>query len=148
MPEASCTCIATSFACRMAARPRANTSAIRARSESSRCRATATSCSCASTAIPHRRDFIEIPAGKLEPTSRARDRKARAAGRDRLRRREVDEARRHPQRDRLFRRAIELWLATQLELRTQALDHGEFLEVLSVPLAEALAMTRDGESPT
>jgi ADP-ribose pyrophosphatase len=39
---------------------------------------------------------------------------------------------------------IELWLATELELRKQALDHGEFLEVLSVPLAEALAMTRDG----
>jgi len=36
---------------------------------------------------------------------------------------------------------IEVVLIT---LRTQALDHGEFLEVLTVPIAEALAMTRDG----
>ena len=40
--------------------------------------------------------------------------------------------------------AIELWLARNLTQRGQELDHGEFLEVLTVPFAEALAMTRDG----
>ena len=35
-------------------------------------------------------------------------------------------------------------LARDLALRGQELDHGEFLEVLTVPLAEAVAMTRDG----
>jgi ADP-ribose pyrophosphatase len=33
---------------------------------------------------------------------------------------------------------IELWLARGLELRTQKLEQGEFLEVFTLPLAEAV----------
>ena len=94
---------------------------------------------------PHRRDFIEIPAGKLEPNEPALETGKRelleetgyvAAKWTKLG--DIHNAIAYSDE------TIELWLARQLELRTQALDHGEFLEVLSVPLAEALAMTRDG----
>ena len=39
---------------------------------------------------------------------------------------------------------IELWLARGLERREQKLEPGEFLEVFTLPLAEARAMIRDG----
>jgi len=39
---------------------------------------------------------------------------------------------------------IELWLARGLELRAQKLEQGEFLEVFTLPLAQARAMVRDG----
>ncbi|MDH5351553.1 MAG: NUDIX hydrolase [Betaproteobacteria bacterium] len=39
---------------------------------------------------------------------------------------------------------IEIWLARGLEQRQQQLAEGEFLEVFSLPLAEAQAMARDG----
>ena len=54
---------------------------------------------------PLRREFIEMPAGKIEPRRGApRDRQARAAGGDRLRGRRVDPPGRAPHRDRLHRR--------------------------------------------
>jgi len=40
--------------------------------------------------------------------------------------------------------AIELWLATGLERREAKLDEGEFLEVFTLPFDEALAMAADG----
>ncbi len=40
--------------------------------------------------------------------------------------------------------AIELFVAEELEKRARKLDDGEFLEILAVPFAEALAMVRDG----
>ena len=43
---------------------------------------------------------------------------------------------------------IELWLATGLDKREAKLDEGEFLEVFSLPFAEALAMAATGASPT
>jgi len=39
---------------------------------------------------------------------------------------------------------IELWLARGLELRTPKLEAGEFLEVITLPLAEAQEMVCDG----
>jgi ADP-ribose pyrophosphatase len=39
---------------------------------------------------------------------------------------------------------IELWLARGLELRAPKLEAGEFLEVFTLPLAEALERVRDG----
>jgi ADP-ribose pyrophosphatase len=94
---------------------------------------------------PHRRDFIEIPAGKLEP-----DEPALETGKREL----LEETGYVAARWSLLGvihnaiaysdEAIELYLARGLTLRAQALDHGEFLEVLTMPLAEALAMTRDG----
>jgi ADP-ribose pyrophosphatase len=94
---------------------------------------------------PHRREFIEIPAGKLEPDEPALD----TGKRELLEETGYVAAKWRKLGDihnaiAYSDETIELWLATELELRTQALDHGEFLEVLSVPLAEALAMTRDG----
>lgn len=94
---------------------------------------------------PHRRDFIEIPAGKLEP-----DEPVLETGRRELREETgyvaaqwtelgvIDNAIAYSD-ERLF-----LWLARGLTEREQKLDDGEFLEVLRVPFAEALAMTRDG----
>jgi len=94
---------------------------------------------------PHRREFIEIPAGKLEPNEPALETGKRELLEDTgyvaakwRKLGDIHNAIAYSDE------TIELWLATQLELRTQALDHGEFLEVLSVPLTEALAMTRDG----
>jgi ADP-ribose pyrophosphatase len=94
---------------------------------------------------PHRRDFIEIPAGKLEP-----DEPALETGKRELLEETGYVAAKWTKLGVIHNaiaytdEAIELWLATDLTLREQALDEGEFLELMTVPLAEALAMTRDG----
>ena len=94
---------------------------------------------------PHRRDFIEIPAGKLEP-----DEPALETGKRELLEETGYVAEQWMRLGVIHNaiaysdEAIELWLAQDLTLGAQALDHGEFLEVLTVPIAEALAMTRDG----
>ena len=94
---------------------------------------------------PHGRDFIELPAGKLEP------------GEPHLEtaKRELLEETGYVAAD--WRRlgvlhpsvgytdeAIELFLAKGLTKQEARLDDGEFLEVLEVPFAEAIAMVRDG----
>ena len=94
---------------------------------------------------PHGRDFIELPAGKLEP------------GEPHLQtaQRELLEETGYVASD--WRRlgvlhpsvgytdeAIELFLAKGLTKKEARLDDGEFLEVLEVPFGEALAMVRDG----
>jgi len=94
---------------------------------------------------PLARTFIEIPAGKLEP------------GEDHLAtgKRELLEETGYVAAEwrklGLIHNAIgysdeviEIWLARGLELRAQQLAEGEFLELFSVPLAEAQAMARDG----
>jgi ADP-ribose pyrophosphatase len=94
---------------------------------------------------PLGRDMVEIPAGKLDP------------GEDHLEtgKRELLEETGYVAanwiRLGLVHNAIgysdegiELWLATGLEKRTAALDVGEFLEVFTLPFAEALAMAADG----
>jgi ADP-ribose pyrophosphatase len=94
---------------------------------------------------PLGRDFIEIPAGKLEP---GEDHLATA-------RRELLEETGYVAAE--WRRlglihnaigysdeGIEIWLARGLERREQKLEPGEFLEVFSLPLAEAREMIRDG----
>ena len=94
---------------------------------------------------PHRRDFIEIPAGKLEP-----DEPALETGKRELLEETGYVAAKWTKLGVIHNaiaytdEAIELWLATDLTQRGQDLDEGEFLEVMTVPLAEALAMTRDG----
>ena len=94
---------------------------------------------------PHRRDFIEIPAGKLEPNEPALE----TGKRELLE--ETGYVAAHWKLLGVIDNAIaysderiELYLARGLALRAQALDHGEFLEVLALPLPEALEMTRDG----
>ena len=95
---------------------------------------------------PHGRDFIELPAGKLEP------------GEPHLEtaKRELLEETGYVAGE--WRKlcvihtaiaytdeAIEIYLARRLEKRAGAsLDQGEFLETLIVPFAEALEMVRDG----
>jgi ADP-ribose pyrophosphatase len=94
---------------------------------------------------PHGREFIELPAGKLEP------------GEPHLEtaKRELLEETGYVASD--WRRlgvlhpsvaytdeAIELFLAKGLTKKEARLDDGEFLEVLEVPFGEALAMVRDG----
>jgi len=94
---------------------------------------------------PLARDFIEIPAGKLE----AGEPHERTARRELLE--ETGYAARDWTRIGVMHTAIgysdegiELWLARGLDKREQALDEGEFLEVLELPFADALAMVRDG----
>ena len=94
---------------------------------------------------PHRREFIEIPAGKVDPgethlaTARRELLEETGYTADEWRRLGVihtsiaytDEA-------------IELFLARGLSLQQRKLDDGEFLEILIVPFGEAVDMIRDG----
>lgn len=95
---------------------------------------------------PHRRVFIEIPAGKCDP---GEDRLATA-------KRELQEETGYVAE--VWRRlgvihpaiaytdeGIELYLARKLTLRENKLDAGEFLETFTVPLERAVEMVRAGE---
>lgn len=92
-----------------------------------------------------RRDFIEIPAGKLEPGEAHLE----------TAQRELLEEAGYSAADwthlGLIHNAIgysdegiELWLAAGLEKREAKLDRGEFLESFTLPFDEALAMAADG----
>jgi ADP-ribose pyrophosphatase len=94
---------------------------------------------------PHGRDFLELPAGKLEPGEPHLE----TAKRELLEETGylAAEWRRlgvmHPSVG-YTDEAIELFLAKGLTKKEARLDDGEFLEVLEVPFAEAIAMVRDG----
>jgi len=94
---------------------------------------------------PHGREFIELPAGKRDAgeTPEATGRRELleetgyvAAGWRRLG--VIHNAIGYSDE------GIELWLARGLELRAPKLEAGEFLEVFTLPLAEALERVRDG----
>jgi ADP-ribose pyrophosphatase len=94
---------------------------------------------------PQRREFIEVPAGKLEPDEPHLDTAKRelveetgysAAEWTRLG--VVHTAIAYTDE------AIELFLAKKLTQGRAQLDAGEFLEILTVPFDEAIAMVRDG----
>ncbi len=94
---------------------------------------------------PHRRDFIELPAGKLEPGEPHLE----TAKRELLE--ETGYVASDWQRLGLIHTSIaytdegiEFFLARGLEQRAAKLDKGEFLEVLTLPFEEAVAMIRDG----
>jgi ADP-ribose pyrophosphatase len=94
---------------------------------------------------PQRREFIELPAGKLEPGEPHLDTAKRelaeetgyvAAEWTRLGVIHTSIA--------YTDEAIELFLAKKLTRAQRKLDQGEFLETLVVPFEQALAMIRDG----
>lgn len=94
---------------------------------------------------PNARDFIEIPAGKVEPGEDLLE----TAKRELLE--ETGYAAGEWQRLTTIHNAIgysdeaiELFAARGLELRKQKLDEEEFLEVIELPFAAAVAMVRDG----
>lgn len=94
---------------------------------------------------PLGREFLELPAGKLEPGE---------AHLDTARRELLEEtgyvAARWTRLGLIHSsigcsdEAIELFLARGLEKRAARLDEGEFLETLMLPFAQALAMVHDG----
>lgn len=95
---------------------------------------------------PHRREFIEIPAGKLEPGEPHLD----TAKRELLE--ETGYVAAEWTRVGVIHtaiaytdEAIHLYLARKLTLKERKLDQGEFLETLVRPFDEALRMIRDGE---
>ena len=94
---------------------------------------------------PNARDFIEIPAGKVESGEGLLE----AAKRELLE--ETGYAAGEWQRLTTIHNAIgysdeaiELFAARGLKLKKQKLDEEEFLEVIELPFAEAIAMVRDG----
>ena len=94
---------------------------------------------------PNRREFIEIPAGKLEPGEPHLE----TAKRELLE--ETGYIADDWQRLGVIHTAIgytdetiELFLARGLKQRAAQLDAGEFLEVLTLDFEEAMAMIRDG----
>jgi ADP-ribose pyrophosphatase len=94
---------------------------------------------------PHGREFIEIPAGKLEPGEPHLD----TAKRELLE--ETGYVAQEWTRLAVIHtaiaytdEAIELFLAKKLTRQKRKLDQGEFLETFVVPFEEAIAMIRDG----
>jgi len=94
---------------------------------------------------PHGRDFLEIPAGKLEPrephfetAKRELEEETGYVAREWMRLGLIHNAIAYSDE------GIEIWLARGLEKRAAKLDAGEFLEVLALPFEETLAMIRDG----
>ena len=94
---------------------------------------------------PHGRDFIEVPAGKLE----ANEPHLETAKRELLE--ETGYTAKDWRRIGIIHTAIaytdegiEIFLARNLSLGERKLDQGEFLETLIVPFDEAIAMIRDG----
>lgn len=91
------------------------------------------------------RDFVEIPAGKLEAGEAHLE-----TGKRELLEETGYEAARWEYLGLIHNaigysdEGIELWLATGLHKREAKLDDGEFLEVFTLPFAEALAMAADG----
>ena len=94
---------------------------------------------------PHAREFVEIPAGKLDPGEPHAD----------TARRELLEETGYVAAEwrhlgvvhtaiAYTDEAIYLYLARQLTKKESKLDSGEFLECFSVPFAEAVEMIRDG----
>lgn len=94
---------------------------------------------------PHGREFIEIPAGKLEPDEPHLE----TAKRELLE--ETGYVAAEWTRLGVIHtaigytdEAIELFLVKKLTQKSAKLDAGEFLEVLKLPLDETIAMIRDG----
>jgi len=94
---------------------------------------------------PHRREFIEIPAGKLEPGEPHLD----TAKRELLE--ETGYVAQEWTRLGVIHtaiaytdEAIELFVARKLSKGERKLDQGEFLEIFAVAFEEAIAMIRDG----
>jgi ADP-ribose pyrophosphatase len=94
---------------------------------------------------PHRREFIEIPAGKLEPNEAHAE----------TGKRELLEETGYAAAEWNYLgvihtaiaytdEAIHLYVARKLSKSQRKLDQGEFLECLTVPFAEALEMIRAG----
>ena len=94
---------------------------------------------------PHGREFIEIPAGKLEPgephLETAKRELLEETGYSAVEWTRIGVI--HPGIA-YSDEAIELYVARKLRKQERKLDQGEFLEVVILPLQETLAMVHDG----
>ncbi len=94
---------------------------------------------------PLARDFIEIPAGKVEPGEGLLETAKRELLEETGYRAESWERMTTIHNAIAYSdEGIELYVARRLEMHAPRLDAGEFLEVFTAPVGEALAMVRDG----
>ena len=95
---------------------------------------------------PARRELLEIPAGKIEPNETPMECAAREVEQEiGFRVGRIEGLAEFYSTPGFCEERLYIYLATELEQAEQNLDHDEFVEIIYLPLDEAVAMAERGE---